>query len=761
MTGKDDVSLHYTATQAVQRKGNYWHMLPQYNQCRKAIWEAVNPRTGRKRIDDVFPEAIRVGKRETDMYIELKSGSSWQLVGSDNFDALVGSPPVGVVFSEYALSDPQSWAYIQPILEENDGWAIFISTSRGNNHLKRLYDFACTEPGWFGERLTVDDTPVFDAPRIAQIRRETHAQFGSELGEALFQQEYYCFPAGTKIWTVSGQKPIEQVSINDVVLTHAGRWRKVTKLFQRDYSGDLVEITSAGSCETLKLTENHPVRLCDPSSQTYRWCPARDVVVGDYVVFPRLKEQTIPVIASELAELIAWFIAEGSVAKTLVQFSLNKKETDFAERIISISSQFGKAYSCENETTLVVVVNSAWLADFLTTNCGSGASNKRIPWQLISGHEKLFYETLIDGDGCRGNYGGSTEVYSSISYSLALDMQMLAHMIGKRARVNKRPSDKQSQYVEDRPVHVSDSYSVFMADSRPKRCGRPKVLPQKHGVASLVSSVNRVSFNGLVYNLSVQFDESYVAEGRVVHNCSFEGAVLGAYFSRQIADARKDGRITHVPYQPGLEVDTFWDLGVDDSMAIWFVQHVGKGHHVIDYYESSGYGLEHYAKALKDKGYTYGNHYMPHDAAAREMSSGEIALSRREVAENLGIKPVIIVKRAKNIDLIVQVHIPAARNLIPLCWFDAGKCSKGISALESYRTEYDEEKKKLGNRPLHDWSSHGSSAFITFAVGYVNDESLESVLQHGEALSARAHNLVAFKKLQAQSRDYNVLRDGM
>jgi len=84
----------------------------------------------------------------------------------------------------------------------------------------------------------------------------------------------------------------------------------------------------------------------------------------------------------------------------------------------------------------------------------------------------------------------------------------------------------------------------------------------------------------------------------------------------------------------------------------------------------------------------------------------------------LGINPVIVVKRAKNIDVIIQFQIPAVRNILPLCWFDKDKCSQGISALKNYRAEYDEEKKKLSNRPLHDWSSHGASAFITFAVGY-------------------------------------------
>ncbi|MFZ5990138.1 MAG: hypothetical protein ACOYWZ_23840, partial [Bacillota bacterium] len=147
--GKDDVALHFTATQAVTRVGNYWHMLPEYNQARKVVWNAVNPRTNQLRIDDAFPKDIRAKTREQEMSITFKNGSVWQLVGSDNYDALVGSPPIGIVFSEWALANPMAWAYLSPILEENKGWALFIYTSRGNNHGKTLYDFARTKDDWF------------------------------------------------------------------------------------------------------------------------------------------------------------------------------------------------------------------------------------------------------------------------------------------------------------------------------------------------------------------------------------------------------------------------------------------------------------------------------------------------------------------------------------------------------------------------------------------------------------------------------------
>jgi phage terminase large subunit len=192
-TGKDDVCLHWAATCAMTRVGGYWHMLPQHNQARKAIWDAINPSTGRRRIDDAFPLALRDSTREQDMFIRFKNGSTWQVVGSDNYNALVGSPPVGVVFSEYALSDPSSWAFIRPILAENGGWALFISTPRGNNHFAKLVRYAQANPAeWFGQVLTVEDTGAIAPDVIAREQRELVAERGEKEAEAIIAQEYRC-----------------------------------------------------------------------------------------------------------------------------------------------------------------------------------------------------------------------------------------------------------------------------------------------------------------------------------------------------------------------------------------------------------------------------------------------------------------------------------------------------------------------------------------------------------------------------------------
>ena len=366
-------------------------MLPQYGQARKVIWDAVNPKTGHKRIDDVFPVELRTKKNDQEMKIELINGSVWQLVGSDNYNSIVGAPPVGLVFSEWSLANELSWAYLSPVLEENKGWAVFIYTSRGNNHGKRMFEHALGQSSWYCSRQPATETDVFSNEQLDGIKQEYIKLHGFETGIALFNQEYLC----------------------------------------------------------------------------------------------------------------------------------------------------------------------AW-----------------------------------------------------------------------------------------------------------------------------------------------------------------DGPIPGAYLSRELDLAEQDRRITDIPHMAGIEVDTFWDLGVDDSTSIWFMQPSGQAYRFIDYYEASGYGLPHYVQYLKSKPYTYGNHWMPHDANAREISSGEVAKSPKEIAEDLGIRPVFVVQRARNIDMILHNHIPAMRNILSQCWFDKTKCDRGLSALRNYRADYDEDKKVSGVRPVHDWASHGADAFRTFAVGY-------------------------------------------
>lgn len=190
--GKDEVTLAATCELAFKRPASYWHCLPEYEQARKALWTAVNPHTGQRRIDEAFPAPLRESKDEQQMFIRLKNGSTWQLVGSDRYNSLVGAGVAGVVFSEWALANPSSWGFIRPMIEENKGWAAFITTPRGRNHAHAMYEMAKASPRWFAEVSTVADTGALTAEQLTEAKSEYIALYGEDVGLAQFEQEYNC-----------------------------------------------------------------------------------------------------------------------------------------------------------------------------------------------------------------------------------------------------------------------------------------------------------------------------------------------------------------------------------------------------------------------------------------------------------------------------------------------------------------------------------------------------------------------------------------
>jgi len=192
--GKDEICLHATAVAMMERPGNYWHCLPEFTMGRKAIWDSVNAHTGRRRIDEAFPHEMRSSTRDQDMQIRLHNGSTWNVVGSDavTSGSGIGSSTAGIIFSEYALANPSAWAYYRPILEENNGWAAFISTPRGRNHLLSLYQHAQRTPGWFAELLPATETAALSDEALAETRAELVSLYGEDQGRALYEQDMLC-----------------------------------------------------------------------------------------------------------------------------------------------------------------------------------------------------------------------------------------------------------------------------------------------------------------------------------------------------------------------------------------------------------------------------------------------------------------------------------------------------------------------------------------------------------------------------------------
>jgi phage terminase large subunit len=176
-----------------------------------------------------------------------------------------------------------------------------------------------------------------------------------------------------------------------------------------------------------------------------------------------------------------------------------------------------------------------------------------------------------------------------------------------------------------------------------------------------------------------------------------------------MAKVRAEKRITRVPVEPMLPVDTDWDLGVDDYMSIVFSQSLRSGEiRIVDYYENSGEGFPHYIQVLREKGYTYGKHYPPHDISVREMSTGK---SRKEIAAKLGLS-----FQAPLPALALQDGIDATRLLLPKCWFDEEKTKPLIECLRHYRKSYNQRLDQFTGSPVHDKYSHGADAFRGLAV---------------------------------------------
>lgn len=191
-SGKDEIALHRTACAAFERQATYWHMLPEAAQARKAIWEAINPHSGKRRIDEAFPQELRANTKDQEMMIRFINGSTWQVLGSDNYNSLVGSPPAGVVFSEWALANPSARAYLRPIFAENNGWQIYITTPRGKNHAHKTYTAGLKDPNTFAQRLTAYDTGSISIERLAAEKQAYIDDYGIDQGTALFEQEYLC-----------------------------------------------------------------------------------------------------------------------------------------------------------------------------------------------------------------------------------------------------------------------------------------------------------------------------------------------------------------------------------------------------------------------------------------------------------------------------------------------------------------------------------------------------------------------------------------
>jgi phage terminase large subunit len=189
--------------------------------------------------------------------------------------------------------------------------------------------------------------------------------------------------------------------------------------------------------------------------------------------------------------------------------------------------------------------------------------------------------------------------------------------------------------------------------------------------------------------------------------CAFDVPALGAIYAAELAQAKVERRIGRVVFDGSALVNTAWDLGIGDATAIWFYQVVQGEVHLIDYYEASGKPITHFLSVLAQRPYVYGKHFVPHDAAGRELGTGK---SIAEMMRAQGTEPTVMKRES------AEVGINAARVLFARCWFDASACAEGLDALMNYRREFNDKLGEFKNTPVHDWASHGADAFRYLAL---------------------------------------------
>jgi phage terminase large subunit len=224
------------------------------------------------------------------------------------------------------------------------------------------------------------------------------------------------------------------------------------------------------------------------------------------------------------------------------------------------------------------------------------------------------------------------------------------------------------------------------------------------------SMMLKASQSGLIPDSELELARRDLTEEQYAQEfeCSFDAAVVGAYYGKLMARAEAERRVAGVPYDPAAPVWTAWDLGIRDATAIWFAQVIGREIRIIDYYEASGVDLGHYVREINARPYACAGHIVPHDAQAKELGTGK---SRLEVMESLGLRPITLAPLHR-----VEDGINAVRMFLPKCWFDARKCARGIDALKLYRAEYDDKLQALRPHPVHDWTSHAADSFRYLAL---------------------------------------------
>jgi len=776
--GKDITAFNLCIRQCVRRTCMVYYIFPTYAQAKKVIWDAID--NDGNRILDYIPEEIIESKNSQEMKITFINGSLLQLVGSDNYDRLMGTNPAAVVFSEYALQDPRAYSYIQPILTANGGWALFIS---------------CVAPG----TLVIGEKGMRRISSLSDSRCE-YTDFNKPIwgigGFHTAESFYYGGRQPTRIITLENGFQLECTPIHPV--WNGSEWVKAQDL----RVGDLVPIQYGQDV----------------------WGDGLDVSGFEESAHAgRLFRFDYSALDDDFFYLLGLIHADGNYSKSTVTITkkLDQCIIDFIRSYGFITRKDGIHHDLSSRT----------LVDFLEyLGFKHGARNKTFPDALFTctkSQLRAFLQGVFDGDGTsqtNPNKRGSIKLTSSCK-SFMQDVQVLLTNFGivsslrteyklptKRVNVAAtiynieitgyfahifyrdigfRVERKQRNWHNVPASCAGESGNIYPIDTsqlegyplpknvvdNPKRISRRLIRklnthrPHPYLTALLAEKLYYSPIKSIhdseneVFDFVIPDGHSFFSNSFLSHNTprgkshlyqlyqiaqkspdwfcykltvmdtghislhdiereradgtmsddliqqeyytSFDLGVEGAYYAKYIDRMRVNKQIDHVPWEAGFAVHTAWDLGMRDATSIIFFQVIGQTVRIIDCYENSKHGLEHYISVLRDKPYTYGKHIAPHDIKVRELGSG---MTRWEKARQLGVTFVL----APNIAL--PDGIEAVRSSLSRIWIDERNAARVIEALEHYRQEYDVKRKIYQNKPLHDQFSHMADALRYMCV---------------------------------------------
>lgn len=338
---------------------------------------------------------------------------------------------------------------------------------------------------------------------------------------------------------------------------------------------------------------------------------------------------------------------------------------------------------------------------------------KRVSWQFMKEHCEML----------PGYVANEAELKITLTAPHG-NGQIRIHLLGSENADSLRGMFFDGVILDEYASMHPDVWSLIIRPALSDRLGWAIFIGTPNGHNDFKVKFDQAKKNPLWYSILVKASESRILPqseldaaleemGPEAYNqeyeCSWSSTNTGAYYAKYINDLRdkKPSHIINMPYDPALLVDTFWDLGIGDTTAIWFRQQTRMELRYIDYYEMNGADLAHFVKILKDKGYTYGRHVLPHDGAARDLSTGK---SRQETLRGLGVRTEIQARHR------VEDQIQAARTMLPKCYFDRVKCERGLTALENFTQKWDAKNKIFSNTYLHNWASNGAFAFQVSAM---------------------------------------------